>query len=201
MGLIGSGKTVALYQLKMGEPIDTLPTIDFVGESFTRKEKNVVTLWEIGGNVTSMLLADPNSDLWEHYIETADAVIWMVDSTPKYVRTVQLTPQEEHQLKEYKKHHHHHALRESRTALHNLDSKLKQLSCKMPLGVVANKQDLPGAFNARHVAGSLAVEMLHSFTPVYVQSASVQTTSSQMMVIVDWICKHAKARQKLNEKV
>jgi len=194
MGLIGSGKTVALYQLKLGEPIESLPTIDFVGESFAYK-KYVVTIWEIGGNVAHMLLTDPSSNLWQHYFQTADGVIWMVDSVPKHVCGTQQALQSHQQNQQQ-----HHALRESRRSLHELDARLKEMSYTMPLGVLANKQDHPAALSARHVAGSLAVEMLHSFSPIYVQSSSGQTSASQLQILMDWICTQAKLRQQQQEK-
>lgn len=131
----------------------------------------------------------------------------MVDSIPKYAYLED--SESSSRNNNQPQHHHHHALRESRKALHDLDARLQSMSCTIPLGVLANKQDHPAAFSARHVAGttsacflltlysgSLAVEMLHAFSPVYVQSSSGQTSASELHILMDWICTQAKLRQK-----
>ena len=104
-------------------------------------------------------------------MEHTDAIIWMVDSTPKF--NYQIT---QNQLNNTRNptaassyggtaDTHHHTLQESRKALHELDKKLLELDCaKMPLCVVANKQDQPNVFNARHVAGKISFSLTSHFS-------------------------------------
>ena len=59
VGLDGAGKTTILYQLKLGETLNTIPTIGFNVE--TVEYKNIhFTVWDIGGQ-------DAIRSLWRHY--------------------------------------------------------------------------------------------------------------------------------------
>ena len=59
IGLDGSGKTSALYKLKLNEDIITIPTIGFNVE--TVKYRNFeMTIWDVGGQ-------DRIRALWRHY--------------------------------------------------------------------------------------------------------------------------------------
>lgn len=72
LGLDAAGKTTALYKLKLGELINTIPTIGFNVEQL--KYKNLeMTIWDVGGQ-------DKIRALWKHYYEGTDALIWLVDS-------------------------------------------------------------------------------------------------------------------------
>lgn len=72
LGLDAAGKTTALYKMKLGELVTTIPTIGFNVESV--KYKNLqMTIWDVGGQ-------DKIRALWRHYYDHTDAVIWIVDS-------------------------------------------------------------------------------------------------------------------------
>ena len=73
LGLDASGKTTALYRLKLGEIVSTVPTIGFNVETVKCKNVNF-TVWDLGGQ-------DRIRQLWVHYYNDLDGVIFMVDST------------------------------------------------------------------------------------------------------------------------
>ncbi|EFA85271.1 hypothetical protein PPL_02271 [Heterostelium album PN500] len=73
IGLDGSGKTTMLYKLKLGEVVNTIPTVGFNVESVQYRNINF-TVWDIGGQ-------NSIRKLWTHYYSEVAAVIFVVDST------------------------------------------------------------------------------------------------------------------------
>lgn len=64
-----------LYQLKLGQPKRTVPTIGFNVE--TLEYKNVAfTVWDVGGQ-------EKLRALWRHYFAATQALIFVVDSTDR----------------------------------------------------------------------------------------------------------------------
>jgi len=75
LGLDAAGKTTALYKLKLGEVVTTIPTIGFNVE--TVEYKNIsFTVWDVGGQ-------DRIRPLWRHYFLGAQGVIFIVDSNDR----------------------------------------------------------------------------------------------------------------------
>ena len=72
LGLDAAGKTTILYKLKLGESINTIPTIGFNVEEVQYK-KMKMTMWDVGGQKKIR-------KLWFHYFENNDALIYVVDS-------------------------------------------------------------------------------------------------------------------------
>lgn len=72
LGLDAAGKTTALYQLKIGENVKSIPTIGFNVESLDYKGLHM-TVWDVGGQHKIRML-------WEHYYQNTDALIFVVDS-------------------------------------------------------------------------------------------------------------------------
>jgi len=71
LGIDGAGKTTILYKLKMGENINTVPTIGFNVE--TLQFKNIkFTVWDVGGQTRIR-------NLWRHYYEGSHGLIFVVD--------------------------------------------------------------------------------------------------------------------------
>ena len=75
VGLDASGRTTALYKMKLGEVVTTIPTIgfnvetvDIAGVSFT--------IWDVGG-------CDKIRPLWRHYYQNTQAVGFFVDSNDR----------------------------------------------------------------------------------------------------------------------
>jgi len=75
LGLDNSGKTSILYQLKLGQPKRTVPTIGFNVE--TLEYKNIAfTVWDVGGQ-------EKLRALWRHYFAATQALIFVVDSSDR----------------------------------------------------------------------------------------------------------------------
>jgi len=75
VGLDGAGKTTILYKLKLGEVIQSLPTVGFNVEEVNYKNLNF-TVWDIGGQ-------DRIRKLWRYYFQNTDVVIYVVDSNDR----------------------------------------------------------------------------------------------------------------------
>ena len=75
LGLDAAGKTTILYKLKVGEVVQSVPTIGFNVERVTYKNVEF-TVWDIGGQ-------DKIRMLWAHYFNAADGLIFVVDSSDR----------------------------------------------------------------------------------------------------------------------
>ena len=75
LGLDGAGKTTFLYKLKLGDDLNTIPTIGFNVE--TIKFGNLtMNLWDIGGQKKIR-------DLWAHYYPNTNGIIFLVDTSDR----------------------------------------------------------------------------------------------------------------------
>jgi len=75
VGLDAAGKTTILYKLKLGEVVNTIPTLGFNVE--TVQYKNIsFTVWDVGGQ-------DRIRPLWRHYYDDSDGVIFVVDANDR----------------------------------------------------------------------------------------------------------------------
>eukprot|EP00299_Pterocystis_sp_00344_P019304 c9590_g2_i1.p1 GENE.c9590_g2_i1~~c9590_g2_i1.p1 ORF type:complete len:185 (+),score=24.71 c9590_g2_i1:100-654(+) len=75
LGLDGAGKTTALYRLRLGEVVTTVPTIGFNVE--TVKHSHVeFTIWDVGGQ-------DKIRPLWRHYLLGTNGLVFIIDSADK----------------------------------------------------------------------------------------------------------------------
>ena len=84
VGLDSAGKTTILQKLKLNETKGTVPTIGFNVE--TVEYNNVkFHMWDVGGQ-------EKLRQLWKHYYEGANAVIFVVDSND--VNRVELAKKE-----------------------------------------------------------------------------------------------------------
>ncbi|CAG9313429.1 unnamed protein product [Blepharisma stoltei] len=75
IGLEGAGKTTILYQMKLHEHMESIPTIGFNVETFYYKNI-AITCWDISGG-------ERIRPLWHHYFENTDGVIFVVDSNDR----------------------------------------------------------------------------------------------------------------------
>ncbi|CDO95200.1 unnamed protein product [Kluyveromyces dobzhanskii CBS 2104] len=75
LGLDGAGKTTILYRLKIGEVIETKPTIGFHVETLSYKNLKL-NVWDLGGQTSIR-------PYWRCYYANTAAVIFVVDSTDK----------------------------------------------------------------------------------------------------------------------
>ena len=88
VGLDAAGKTTILYQLKLGEMVQSIPTIGFNVETVTHQNLSF-TLWDIGGGDRIRLL-------WHHYYKGSRGAIFIIDSEDK--NRIELAVQELHRL-------------------------------------------------------------------------------------------------------
>ncbi len=123
VGLDAAGKTTIMYKMKFGETAKTIPTIGFNVEQIEYK-KLTITLWDIGGQ-------DKIRDLWKHYYENTEALIYVVDSSD--TERLDLATEEMYKML-------------------NDDS----LS-KAPVLIFANKQDLPGALSPNELINKMGL--------------------------------------------
>ncbi|KAF4336530.1 ubiquitin thiolesterase L3 [Fusarium beomiforme] len=89
LGNDASGKTTFLYQLKLGEVVQTIPTIGFNVETMEYPDGEKVTLWDIGG-------CDKIRPLIRHYMlkerflifiqDCTDTDPWRIDFSLEYLR-------------------------------------------------------------------------------------------------------------------
>jgi len=126
LGLDAAGKTTALYKLKMGELLTTIPTIGFNVETVQFKNLEM-TIWDVGGQ-------DKIRQLWKHYYENTDALIFLVDSNDSERMT------------------------EARDELHRVlaDDGLRNAQVL----VLANKQDLSGSMRPERLAEVMGLSSL-----------------------------------------
>lgn len=75
VGLDGAGKTTTLYKLKLGEVVQTVPTIGFNVETVEYRKLRLA-VWDVGGQ-------DRIRGLWRYYFEGSHAVIFVVDSNDR----------------------------------------------------------------------------------------------------------------------
>ena len=81
LGLDAAGKTTILYKLKLGEVIQSVPTIgQIIIKGFNVESveyKNIkFTVWDVGGQ-------DKIRQLWRHYYNNTHGIIYVVDSADK----------------------------------------------------------------------------------------------------------------------
>ncbi|KAA8495427.1 ADP-ribosylation factor-like protein 1 [Porphyridium purpureum] len=134
IGLDGSGKTTVTYQITLGKHINTVPTMGHNKETM-KYEGRKIDMFDVGG---SMLVRET----WRLYARAADAIIYVVDATDSG------------------------RMEEAAAALRKLfytdDSFSKPNSALMqvPVLVLANKQDMPGAMSGQKVQRALDTDSL-----------------------------------------
>ncbi|XP_067656935.1 ADP-ribosylation factor 1-like [Haliotis asinina] len=74
-GLDAAGKTTILYKLKLGEVVETNPTIGFVQETMSYNNIHIIA-WDVGGRSAIR-------PLYRYYYPGTDAVLFIVDSNDK----------------------------------------------------------------------------------------------------------------------
>ena len=75
LGLDAAGKTTILFKLKLGEVVQSIPTIGFNVETVDYK-KIKFNVWDVGGQ-------DKIRPMWKHYYQNADGLIFVVDSSDR----------------------------------------------------------------------------------------------------------------------
>ena len=139
VGLDHAGKTTILYKLKLGEVVNTIPTIGFNVETVKYKDVSF-TVWDVTGR--SKIIP-----LWRHYYQDTQGIIFVVDSNDKE-RMGKLETDDKSWFGDYS----------AQEALHGMlaEDELRDAV----LLVFANKQDLPGAMSINEVTARLRLNEL-----------------------------------------
>lgn len=75
VGLDAAGKTTILYKMKLGEVMQTTPTIGFNVETVEYKNLKFA-VWDVGGQ-------DKIRKLWKFYYENVGGIIFVIDSNDR----------------------------------------------------------------------------------------------------------------------
>ena len=149
LGMAGSGKTTFLYKLRVGEVTEeTPPNSQYSGLKVKRlRYKNVELIsWDAGGTFVKPHHRKHHRAACEPYYLNTHALIWIVDSADKQ-RIDEVTSCD---MQEF--------YSTSKAELQNLLS--HEIFCGVPLLILANKQDLPGAMSVQEVQDRLGMTQL-----------------------------------------
>ncbi|KAJ3195887.1 hypothetical protein HK101_010719 [Irineochytrium annulatum] len=128
LGLNGAGKTSILYQIKLHDVVDTIPTIGFNSET-VRYKNLTLQMYDCGGQ-------DSIRPLWRHYFAGCNGLVFVVDSKDAQ------------------------RFDEARTELHKVLETPDMAG--VPVVIIANKQDLPGAHPPDDLIRSLRLNSLNT---------------------------------------
>ncbi|CAM9128232.1 unnamed protein product [Ectocarpus fasciculatus] len=159
LGLDAAGKTTILYKLNLGDTVQTIPTVGFNVESV--RYKNIeFSCWDVGGQKKIR-------QLWHHYFDGTDAVIFVVDASD---------PSRVEEAKEELNAIMSHDLIRNATLL-----------------VYANKQDLPGSMTTAQVVEKLEISKTMRNRPWHVQG-TVAVSGEGLYEGLDWLAKDLSKR-------
>jgi ADP-ribosylation factor protein 1 len=167
VGLDGAGKTTILYKLKLGDVVQTMPTIGFNVETVEYKNINM-TVWDVGGQ--SKIRA-----LWRHYFQNAQGVIFVVDSNDQ-------ERIDSDRGKDDNCHDELHRMLES--------DELKDAAVL----VLANKQDMPHALAVNKITERMGLNKLRH-RQWYVQGCCA-TSGDGLYEGIDWLGNAIKQKQR-----
>mmetsp|Transcript_5237 Transcript_5237/g.9806 ORF Transcript_5237/g.9806 Transcript_5237/m.9806 type:complete len:218 (+) Transcript_5237:83-736(+) len=152
VGLDAAGKTTVLYRLKLGDAVTTIPTIGFNVEKL--EYKNILfTVWDLGGQTRTR-------QIWQHYYQNTDALIFVVDSSDH--------DRIEEAHEELLKMLHREEMRDA------------------VLLVLANKQDLPNAMTTTELSTTLGLNGLGRNRKWLVQETCA-TAGDGLYEALDWL--------------
>ena len=164
VGLDAAGKTTVLYRLKLGEVVTTIPTIGFNVETIEYKHITF-TVWDVGGR-------DKGRLLWRHYYERTRGLIFVVDSNDR------------ERMGDGNTTHGQEWGSTARDELTRLTEEPELAG--VPVLVLANKQDMPGALSPEEVAQRLGVHEVCRNRAVHVQGATA-TTGDGLYEGLEWL--------------
>jgi small GTP-binding protein len=151
IGLDHAGKTSILYRLSLGEVVPTQPTIGSNVE--TIQHKNIeFQAWDLGGAISTRRL-------WEAYVVSAQAIVFVVDSADT-ARFLEAKTEFDHVA-----------------SIEGLES--------TPILLLANKQDCAGAVSADQLAHVMELTSVTS-RPFRIQATSA-VTGDGLVQGMDWL--------------
>lgn len=174
LGLDSAGKTTALYRLKFDQYLNTVPTIGF------NCEKVKGTTGRAKG--ISFLIWDVGGQdklrpLWKSYTRCTDGIVFVLDSVDE------------------------ERMEEAKMELHKMAKNPENSS--VPVLVLANKQDLPGAKEPCEIEKAMGLNELGSNQLYHVQPACAITgdgLDDGLEVLYDMIQKRKKLSKQNKKK-
>lgn len=131
LGLDSAGKTTALYRLKFHQYLNTVPTIGFNCEKVRVKSESIKGVTFVVWDIGGQ---DKLRPLWRSYTRCTDGIVFVVDSV------------DEERMEEAK--------------MELLRTAKQPDNVNIPILVLANKQDLPGAKDHIEIARALGLNEL-----------------------------------------
>lgn len=170
LGLDSAGKTTLLYRLKFDQYTETSQTIGFNCEKIMGiTDKTKGILFKIWDAGGQ----DKIRPLWRSYTRSSDGIIFVVDSDDK------------------------ERLEEAKIELIKLVRSPDNPG--LPILIVANKQDLPNALEAREVEKHLGLSELPA-GQVWSTQATCAVTGEGLMEAMDLMCELIEKRKKTKKK-
>ncbi|XP_034046679.1 ADP-ribosylation factor-like protein 4D [Thalassophryne amazonica] len=176
VGLDMAGKTSLLYQLKLKEFVDTIPTKGFnmerikVSTGNSKANNTTFQVWDVGGQ-------EKLRPLWRSYTRRTDGLVFVVDASEM------------------------ERLEEAKVELHRITRSAENQG--VPVLVLANKQDLAGAMSPSEVEKVLALHELSSSTLHHTQGCSAldgQGLQAGLEKLYDMILKKKKIHRSTKKK-
>jgi len=166
VGLDAAGKTTVLYRLKLGDAVTTIPTIGFNVEKL--EYKNILfTVWDLGGQTRTR-------QIWQHYYQNTDALIFVVDSSDR------------------------DRIEEANEELLNMLHREEMRNAV--LLVLANKQDLPDAMTTGELTAKLGLNGLGRNRKWLVQETCA-TAGDGLYEALDWLAIAIAQNQKASSSL
>ncbi|KAF7496479.1 ADP-ribosylation factor-like protein 6 [Sarcoptes scabiei] len=205
VGLDNSGKSTILNYLKRKEERtdDIVPTVGYTVERLSGIERN-----RTGISLTAFDMSGQGRyrNLWEHYYEKVEGIIFVIDSTDSLRLAVARDELEmllKHQNIEY--HSNENTIEESSKIFErNENEKIETESNEIkfvqsvPILFFANKMDLKGAISTLKISQTLGLHQL-SHDQWHVQSSNA-LTGEGIQEGIDWfLTQLAKNKSKLNK--
>ena len=165
VGLDYSGKTTALYRLKFGQYINAVPTIGFNCEKVRVQYKNRC----LNFTIWDIGGQDKLRPLWKSYTRGTDGIVFVIDSV------------DEERFEEAK--------------MELLKTARLPENKNVPILILANKQDLPRAKEAREISNLLSLDELTSNHLWHVQPSCAvigDGLDEGLNVLYEMICKRKK---------
>jgi len=161
LGLDSAGKTTALYRLKFDQYLNTVPTIGFNCEKVRGQVGRAKGAQFLVWDVGGQEKLRP---LWRSYTRCTDGIVFVLDS-------VDIERMEEAKME-----------------------LMRTAKCPdnqgVPVLILANKQDLPGAREPKQLEKLLG---LHELSPLITISSSTSTNSTQTQTFKGWYIQPACA--------
>lgn len=172
LGLDSAGKTTVLYRLKFDQYLNTVPTIGFNCEKIrgTGKSKATFLVWDVGGQ-------EKLRPLWRSYTRCTDGIVFVLDS-------VDVERMEEAKI-ELMRTTSSNQVRGNGNPPIWPTLTISNWMQGVPVLVLANKQDLPGARDSAEIEKLLGLNELTLSMGAQLPGSAmpIPTSSSQQPVV------------------